>query len=158
VISTVTEQGSPSQRTRPPQEPSLPPPGEPLSRQPPPEPSAPALTEEKEPNDDIATATVITEGTTVHGLLGTDQDRDFFRFNPSSDKTRVIVRTHAGAGFVPMISIFDHVEKLMAMDAASFVRPASLSFESIPGSMYYIMVQSMAGGERGKYELVVRKE
>src|SRR5262245_43480858 len=49
----------------------------------PPEPLVPASTEEKEPNDAMTTASVITEGITIRGSIATDQDQDFFRLTPS---------------------------------------------------------------------------
>jgi hypothetical protein len=84
------------------------------STQPPPESSVQASTEEKEPNDDMTTATVITEGTTIRGLIATNQDQDFFRLNSSGYKTRVIVRTHSSS-FLPTVFVYDDVEKQLAM-------------------------------------------
>jgi hypothetical protein len=132
-------------------------PGVSPSTRPPPEPSVQALTEEKEPNDEKTTATVITEGTMVRGLIATGQDQDFFRINPSGSKTRVILRTQS-AGFISMVIVYDDLEKLLAMHAATVLEPATFSFESIPGSIYYIMVKPSWSGARGNYELVVRKE
>lgn len=80
-----------------------------------PEPLVQPLSEDKEPNNDITTATVITEGTTVRGLIATDQDQDFFRLNPSGYKIRVILRTHSSPHFIPIVIIYDHVEKQLAM-------------------------------------------
>jgi hypothetical protein len=152
----------PSQTTpppaQPPKEPPTQPSDEPQRRQPPPEPSGQASREDKEPNDDIATATLITEGTTVRGVIATDQDQDFFQLNPSSDKTRVIVRTHSEISFVLMVILYDHVEKQLALHPATAVQPATFSFASTPGSIYYIVVKPVSPGARGNYELVVRKE
>jgi hypothetical protein len=140
-------------------------PSPPLAKEPPPQhtpsppaPSVQASTEEKEPNNDMTTATVITEGTTLRGLIATDQDQDVFRVSPSGYKTRVIVRTHSSPSFVPMITVYDHVEKLLATRPATVFEPATFSFESIPGGIYYIMVKSVVSGARGDYELVVQKE
>jgi hypothetical protein len=129
-----------------------------LTPQSPPEPSAPATTEEKEPNDDSASATVIPEGTTVHGLLGKDHDQAFFRFHPSGHKTRVVVRTKPDSPLVLMVTVYDHVENLLVMQAATVYRPATFAFESIPGSRYYIMVKASIGSIHGKYEIIVRQE
>jgi hypothetical protein len=157
--SVVTDKGSPTQPAQPPKEPPSQPPGEPPRVQPPPEPPGPAATEEKEPNDDSARATVIPEGTTVHGSLGTDQDQDFIKFLPSGDKTRVLVRAKSDdPRLVLIVTVYDHVEKLLAMEAASVYRPATFAFDSSPGASYYLMVKSMGGGVRGKYELIVRQE
>ena len=128
------------------------------SQQPPPESSVQTSTEDKEPNNDTTTATPITEGTTVRGLIGTDEDQDFFRFNPSGYKTRVILRTHSEISFVPMVIVFDHVENQLALHTATVVKPATFSFASIPGSIYYIVVKPVRSGARGSYELVVRNE
>jgi hypothetical protein len=58
------------------------PPDEPPKAQPP----APASTEEKEPNDDVTSATVITEGTTLRGVIATDEDQDFFKLTHPATK------------------------------------------------------------------------
>jgi hypothetical protein len=126
--------------------------------QPLPEPSVQASIEDKEPNDDIATATVIPEGTTIRGVIATDQDHDFFKLNPSSYKTRVIVRIRSESKIVLRVIVYDHVEKQLALHPATRVQPATFSFESIPGSIYYVLVDPIRGSERGNYELVVRKE
>lgn len=123
-----------------------------------PESSVQALTEEKEPNNDMRTATVITEGTTVRGSIATDQDQDFFRLNPSGYKARVLVRIHSPSHFVLLVIVYDQVEKVLAMYPATVLQPATFSFESMPGSPYYIVVRTPGSGQRGSYELEVRKE
>jgi hypothetical protein len=120
--------------------------------------SVQASTEEKEPNEDITTATVIAEGTTVRGSIRTDEDQDFFRFNPSSYKTRVVIRTRSAASFILMVIVYDHVENLIGMYSATAIQPATFSFESTPASNYYLMVKTPGIGAPGNYELVVRKE
>jgi hypothetical protein len=57
-----------------------------------------------------------------------------------------------------MVSIYDHVEKQLALLPATMVQPATLSFDSIPGWIYYIALKPIKGSERSSYELVVRKE
>jgi hypothetical protein len=54
--------------------------------------------------------------------------------------------------------VYDHVEKQLALHPAIRIQPATFSFESIPGSIYYIRVDPIRGGERSNYELVVRPE
>jgi hypothetical protein len=121
-----------------------------------PEPSPPTVTEDKEPNNNRTMATVITEGTTVRGLLETDQDQDFFKVNPSGNK--IGVRLRVSSDFLPLVIAYDHTEKMLAMSPATLIQPATFSFESIPGSTYYIVVRSPGGGQRGGYELEVLKE
>jgi hypothetical protein len=137
--------------------PSTPPPKDQPPRPPEVSPSPPPSTEDKEPNNDRTTATVITEGTTVRGLIEGDQDQDFFKVNPSGYKTGVRLRV-SSSSFVPLAIVYDHIEKMLAMYPATFIQPATFSFESIPGSTYYIVVRSPGGGQRGSYELEVRKE
>ena len=64
----------------------------------------------------------------------------------------------SGPELVLMITVYDHVEKLLAMESTSMCRPAMFAFDSIPGSLCYIMVRSVVGGVRGRYELIVRQE
>jgi hypothetical protein len=155
-----TEETSTSRPSTPPTKGPRPQPSDVSSSPPPSTPgsSIQAATEDKEPNNDITTATVITEGTTVRGLLETDQDQDFFRLNPSGYKTGVRLRASSSSSFVPFVVVYDHVEKMLGMYPATFIQPATLSFESIPGSTYYIAVRSPGSGHRGSYELEVRKE
>ena len=55
-----------------------------------PESSGSAVAEDKEPNDHITAAKLITEGIPIRGAIATDENRDFFKFTASSTKTRVI--------------------------------------------------------------------
>jgi hypothetical protein len=160
LISRGTEEAPTSRPSTPQTKDQRPQPSEVSPRTPPstPESSVQALTEEKEPNSDMSTATVITEGTTVRGSIATDQDQDFFRVNPSGYKTRVLVRIHSPSNFMLFVIVYDHVEKMLAMYPATVLQPATLSFESMPGSPYYIVVRSPGSGQRGSYELEVRKE
>ena len=48
--------------------------------------SVPSIAD-KEPNDHIAAANLITEGTTIRGSIATNQDRDFYKFNATSSTT-----------------------------------------------------------------------
>jgi hypothetical protein len=156
ALHVVPQLTSPSEKGQRPSPPAVVPSPQPTPS--PPERQVQPSPGDQEPNDDIATATVITEGTTIRGLITTDQDRDFFKFNPSGSKTRVILRTHSSHSFIPVIILYDHVEKQLAMNPATVIQPASFSFASIPGSVYYLVVKSVVPGARGDYELVVRKE
>jgi hypothetical protein len=135
VTPVVTDKGSPTQPAQPPKEPPLQPPGEPQRRSPPSEPSGQASTEEKEPSNDRTTATVITEGTTVRGLIATDQDQDLFRVTPSGSKTRVIVRVHSPSNFIPIVAVYDQVDKTLAMYPASVLQPATFYLKASLGRL-----------------------
>ncbi len=142
----------PPPATDPPPQPSdtspSPQPPPPMSKSPP-----QASTEEKEPNDDIGSATLITEGTTVRGSIATLQGRDLFTFSASSPRTRVILRKRFSAG----VDVYNHVEEWVTSDYENEDTTISLSFESTPGFTYYIVVKSFLDA-RDDYQLVVRKE
>jgi hypothetical protein len=134
-----------------------PPAGTPPTKQSPPMPKPPvqAPIEEKEPNNSITAAALITEGTTVRGSLASNEDRDFFKFNASSTKTRVIVRKQDSMA----VDVSDHVEHQVANRAAALDTTITLSFKSTPGSIYYILVKHSLSIKRGgDYELLVQKE
>jgi hypothetical protein len=128
----------------------------PQPTQPPPESLVQPVAEEKEPNNHIAHATLITEETTIRGVIATDEDRDFFKFNASSAKTRVVLRTRFPLG----IDIYDHAENHIRSKVASGDRTSSYSFESAVGFTYYTVVKPNKFHARpyGDYELVIRKE
>src|SRR5918992_2238100 len=103
--------------------------------------------EEKEPDDHITAANLITVGTTIRGRLATDQDRDFFTFktpSQSTGKIRIILRKF----FHATVDVYDAVEHKVAGDTALNDTPVSFSFESHPNSDYYILVKSFIVGIR----------
>jgi len=165
-ISPVTEKVSPSQPSGPTaKEPTQQLPDDklptPQSPSPMPQSSAQASTEEKEPNNTLESATLITEGATVRGSIATKEDRDYFTFNASSTKTRVILRKQ----FHAAVDVYNHVEQRLEHTNALYDQSITLSFKSTPGSIYYIVVKSAASGGlpvsgpvSGDYELIVRKE
>jgi hypothetical protein len=150
-------EGVPTSRPSPPpatQQPSRLSGGSSSTQPPPPTPGlVQASAEEQEPNDDISSATLITEGTTVRGALATKKDRDFFKFNASGTKTRIILRKQFSAA----VDVYDHVEKQIASGRELYDKTISFSFESNPGETYYVLVKSRLD-EHGEYQLVVQKE
>jgi hypothetical protein len=128
--------------------------GEPSSTRP----AAPASqgqpsTEEQEPNDDISSATLIAQGTTVRGRLMTASDRDYFKFIASSFRTRVILRKR----FYARVDIYSRVERQIASDGAVSDETLSFLFETIPSEIYYVLVKP-GSVDHGEYQLVVQKE
>lgn len=115
-------------------------------------------TEDKEPNDHITAANLITEGATVRGSIGTKQDRDFFKIKTSSSATRVILRKLSLPGFGVTVEIYDSVEENIERNTNFGDEPVTLSFESNAGSFYFIVVKSYNYKYTGDYELTVRKE
>lgn len=115
-------------------------------------------TEDKEPNDHITAANLITEGATVRGSIGTKQDRDFFKIKTSGSATRVILRKLSLPGFGATVEIYDSVESKIKGNTKFDDEPVTLSFESNAGSIYFIMVKSYNYQYTGDYELTVRKE
>jgi hypothetical protein len=139
-------------RSREPERTSAPTPSPSVKEELPSKPAAQPSTQEKEPNNHIANATLITEGTIVYGLTTADDDRDFFKFNASSTETRVILRKR----FSVCIDVYDRVEKRVTWKCEGGDRPVSFSFASNAGSLYYILVKSSS--RHGDYELVIQKE
>jgi len=128
-------------------------------------PAAPSP-EGKGPNTSITTAKLIAEGTTLSGSLVPGQDRHFFQFQASSTKTRVILRKRSTRGFQGAVDVYDHNEQGVAAEheGVSLLpgihpqnQPITLSFESHPGELYYIVVTVLESNTRGDYELTVRK-
>ncbi len=119
---------------------------------------------EKGPGTSITTAKSITEGTTVSGSLVRGQDRHFFQFKAASAKIRVIVRKRSQGGFSGAVDVYDHNESKVAGKSEMGVllgpmdQPLTLSFESRPGALYYIVVTALGSNARSDYELTVRKE
>jgi hypothetical protein len=115
-------------------------------------------TEDKEPNNHITAANLITEEATVRGSIGTKQDRDFFKIKTSGSTTRVILRKLSLPGFWATVEIYDSVEHMINGKTEMGDTPVSLSFESNAGSIYFIVVKSYNYQYTGDYELTVRKE
>jgi hypothetical protein len=138
--------------------------GKPPSTQPlPSTPGSPAsaLIEDKEPNNDITNAVLITEGATVQGPIETAEDRDIFTLHASSPKLRVILRKRFNAA----VDVYDYVESLVTSSGQDGDKTVTFAFESTPGTIYYIVVKSSLGAWRlaheryhGDYQLTVRSE
>ena len=119
--------------------------------------SAPS-TADKEPNDYITAANIITEGMAIRGSIATKQDRDFYKFNAPGSKTRVILRKISVPGFGATVQIYDAVANQIKKVTELDDQPVTLAFESNAGSIYYVLVTSYRYAYRGDYELVMRKE
>jgi hypothetical protein len=115
-------------------------------------------TDDKEPNEHITAANLITEGATVRGSIGTKQDRDFFQIKTSGSTTRVILRKLSLPGFGATVEIYDSVENKIKENTEFADELVTLSFESNAGSIYFILVKSFNYQYHGDYELTVRKE
>jgi hypothetical protein len=151
-------EGVPTSRPSPPpatQQPSRPSAGSSSTQPPPPTPGSgvQASTEEQEPNNDISSATLIAEGTTVRGRLATIGDRDFFKFTASSTRTRIILRKQFSAA----LDVMDRVERRIVWRIGYDDTTISFWFESDPGEIYYVLVKSHFD-THGDYQLLVRKE
>jgi hypothetical protein len=128
-------------------------------------PTPPGQTQIKkqEASDSIITATLMTEGEIVRGSLVPGQNRHFFQFKASSTKTRVILRKRSQRGFQGAVDIYDHDENKVAGKTEGVVllgtqdQPVSLSFESNPSEIYYIMIRDLGSNTSSDYELTVRK-
>jgi hypothetical protein len=130
-------------------------------RPPGPEPTPIKVTgEEQEQNDRIIAANLITIGTTIKGVITTDQDRDFFKFKTSDHglKTRVILRKVGPGGFGAAVTVYDSVEQRVGHEYEGGEDSVTLAFESNPNSYYYVKVEAGGEGSRGPYELLVKEE
>jgi len=99
-------------------------------------------------------------GTTVKGLIATDNDRDFYQFKTSGQelKVRVILRKPMPGGFYAKVSVYDNVEKLVSDSYQSGENAVSFSFDSNGNSAYHVMVEGGSPGSHGPYELLVKPE
>ena len=108
----------------------------------------------------ITNAALIATGTTVKGLIATDQDRDFFKFKTSGQelKMRVIMRKPAPGGFNANVFVYDDAESKVASGYALGEDAVSFSFDCNANSLYYVKVEGMSSGSHGPYELIVKAE
>ncbi len=115
---------------------------------------------DKEPNDYITNANFIALGTTIRGAIATEKDRDFYKFEALSSKTRVILRKLSRAGFVAQLEVYDAVENKIKTAYQYDDTPVTLSFKSVMGATYYVVIESSYEDHyhNGEYELVVQKE
>jgi hypothetical protein len=116
--------------------------------------------EEKEPNDQITTANIITEGTTIRGMIATKEDRDVFKFKTLGQglNTRIILRKPLARGFGATLTVYDSVENRVASGTEFGEDPVSLVFRSNPNSYYYVKVESYGDDPGGPYELLINEE
>jgi hypothetical protein len=128
-----------------------------------PPPPAQSQIKKQETGDSITTATLMPEGETGRGSLVPGQNRHFFQFKASSNKTRVILRKRSQRGFQEAVDIYDRDENRVAGKAEGVAllgsqdQPVTLSFESNPGEIYYIMIRDLGSNTSSDYELTVRK-
>ncbi len=94
--------------------------------------------EEQEPNDQITVPNLIQLGSTIKGMINTEQDRDFFKFKTSGQglKTRVILRKTSPSGFSARVTVYNDVEKNIASDYEYGENTVTFPFESNPNSYY----------------------
>lgn len=120
--------------------------------------------EEKEPNDLIGNANIITLGTTVNGKIKKGNEFDIFRFTaPESEKgVRIIIRQTHTSGFDIEFAIYDHTETKLKHISGSYRKTISLPFETEPGQNYYIYLDcrnsSCSRSANLDYALLVRAE
>jgi hypothetical protein len=115
--------------------------------------------EEKEPNDLIGNANIISLGTTVNGNI--KKGFDIFRFTaPESEKgVRIIIRQSHTSGFFPGLTIYDHTETKKKYIQGQRGETISFPVETEPGQDYYIYLKCRAACDAdSNYELLVRAE
>src|SRR4030095_10024114 len=107
--------------------------------------------EEKEPNDQITTANLITIDSAINGSLATPQDRDFFKLRTGgqepttpgepANKIRVILRKTSPGGFWASVAVSDEAENRITEKVESGDISISFVFDARPNSYYYLMVK-----------------
>lgn len=118
-----------------------------------------SATAEEESGDNITGAKFISVGTSIRGNIATEKDRDFYKFEALSDKTRVILRKLSRGGFHAYLDIYDAVENKIKSENAGDDISVTLAFKSEVGSVFFIVIKSYPYGyENGDYELVVKIE
>lgn len=122
-----------------------------------PENSIPVVTD-VEPNDRVTNANPILVGTTTRGTISTRNDRDFYKLEALSNRTRIILRKLSRAGFYARVEIYNDVEKEIDYAYNSADTPVTLSFKSVIGATYYIVIECDGSYNNGDYELVIKKE
>lgn len=116
---------------------------------------------EKEPNDLIGNANIITLGTTLKGKIKEGNEFDIFKFSaPDTDKgVRVILRQTNTSGFWPRLKIYDSTETHLKTYSDTSTNTVSFVLKTEPEEDYYIYVTCRDYcRENNTYELLVRAE
>lgn len=117
--------------------------------------------EEKEPNDLIGNANIITLGTTVKGKVKEGNEFDIFRFTaPDSEKgIRIIWRQTNTSGFSPKLTLYDDAEVHLKTVEGYRHRTTSLAYKTEPQKTYYVYLTCRGNCTNNMdYELLVRAE
>jgi hypothetical protein len=115
--------------------------------------------EGKKTNNQITTARLIVMGTTISGVLATNDDRDFFKFKTSQGlNTRVIVRKTSSGGFHANVTIYDNFESKVVDQTGMGEESVSFVFRSRPNSYYYAKIEPVYDSSGGPYELLIKEE
>jgi hypothetical protein len=98
--------------------------------------------EEKEPNDTISTANLITIGSTIKAQIKDGNEYDIFTFiAPDSQKNlRIILRQTQSRGFGPRVVIYDRNENQILQESGNENKTVSLQLKSKPKEQYYVSV------------------
>lgn len=122
--------------------------------------NTPSSIADREPNNSISTANFIAIGDNVRGSIASIKDRDIYKFEALSNQTRVILSKLSTSGFHGKLHIYDAVENKIATKDEYGSVSVTLSFKSMVGTEYFIVIESENDGyhENGDYELAVKKE
>jgi hypothetical protein len=116
---------------------------------------------EKEPNDLIGNANIITIDTTIKGRIKKGDDFDIFQFTApeAKESVRVIVRQTDPDGFYPTIRLYDDAEVLIQSVNGYPGKTISHQFTIEPQRSHYIVLTCRTSCSKNpSYELLVRAE
>jgi hypothetical protein len=118
-----------------------------------------AFTSEREPNDDIASATPIATGASVQAYL-TEGDVDVFTFSTGEGFRNVFeIRVTNAGTFAPDVYLYDDLKNQIENEySITQGADAVIELSAQPGSAYYVSVKDVDGfeGRLGDYRLSVQ--
>jgi len=118
--------------------------------------------EEKEPNDTISTANLITIGSTIKAQIKDENEYDIFTFiaSDSQKNLRIVLHQTNPKGFYPRVTIYDHNEnKIIKEDGRSSNETVSLQLKPKPKEQYYVSITCWNGCYGNmSYELQIKEE
>lgn len=123
------------------------------------------------PSQDVSSldnARAIQVGTAIRDSANPGENRFFFKFDATGNKTRVILRKLSVKGFRSAVEVLDHDENIVAnkVESVSLLpglnpqdRSVTLGLETNPGGTYYVVVKIFVDPNvRGDFEVAVRNE
>jgi hypothetical protein len=117
--------------------------------------------DEKEPNDSVGNANMVTLGSTIKAQIKDGNEYDIFTFiAPDSQKNiRIILRQTNPRGFYPRVIIYDYNEKQILKEDGRENITVSLQLKPEPKKQYYVSITCWNSCSKDMfYELQIREE